>query len=186
MGHKPFWVLADYLARRGIATLRYDDRGVGRSTGDFANATTADFADDANAAINYLRSSVSIDASRIGLIGHSEGGLVVAGKVYPNSEIEIIANGKVIAKTMSDKTGEFVIVSKSNLKPGNHILSFKIITPEKKIKIADQAIAIKISDNKERIYINYNKLINNLNFANKYNLDKDNIYYEFKSKFLNA
>ena len=77
-----------------------------------------------------------------------EGGLVVAGKVYPNSEIEIISDGKVIAKTMSDKTGEFVIVSKNNLKSGNHILSFKIITPEKKIKIADQAIAIKISDNK--------------------------------------
>ncbi len=78
MGHKPFWVLADYLARRGIATLRYDDRGVGRSTGDFANATTADFADDANAAIKYLKSSGLIAPSRIGLIGHSEGGLVVA------------------------------------------------------------------------------------------------------------
>jgi pimeloyl-ACP methyl ester carboxylesterase len=78
MGHKPFWVLADYLARRGIATLRYDDRGVGRSTGDFANATTADFADDAYAAIKYLKSSGLIAPSRIGLIGHSEGGLVVA------------------------------------------------------------------------------------------------------------
>ncbi|MEE3624646.1 alpha/beta fold hydrolase [Nitrospirillum sp. BR 11752] len=75
-GHKPFLVLADALARRGIAVLRVDDRGVGRSTGDFDAATTPDFATDAAAGVAYLRTRADIDPARIGLIGHSEGGLI--------------------------------------------------------------------------------------------------------------
>lgn len=75
-GHKPFLVLADALTRRGIAVLRVDDRGVGRSTGDFDAATTPDFATDAEAGVAYLRGRADIDPRRIGLIGHSEGGLI--------------------------------------------------------------------------------------------------------------
>ncbi|TWB24724.1 hypothetical protein FBZ89_101350 [Nitrospirillum amazonense] len=75
-GHKPFLVLADALTRRGIAVLRVDDRGVGQSTGDFDAATTPDFATDAAAGVAYLRGRADIDARRIGLIGHSEGGLI--------------------------------------------------------------------------------------------------------------
>ncbi|MEM8739338.1 MAG: alpha/beta fold hydrolase [Planctomycetota bacterium] len=75
-GHKPFWVIADDLTRRGVAVLRYDDRGVGGSTGDFAGATHLDFAEDARAAATYLRSDPRIDKDRLGLIGHSEGGLI--------------------------------------------------------------------------------------------------------------
>jgi hypothetical protein len=74
--HRPFMVLADYLTRRGIAVLRFDDRGVGGSTGDFSKATTGDFADDALAGIEFLKGRKKIDPKRIGLIGHSEGGLV--------------------------------------------------------------------------------------------------------------
>ena len=74
MGHKPFLVLADYLVRQGIAVLRYDDRGVGMSSGDFANATTEDFASDVEAAISYLQTRGEIKS--IGLIGHSEGGII--------------------------------------------------------------------------------------------------------------
>jgi hypothetical protein len=74
MGHKPFLVLADYLARQGIAVLRYDDRGVGKSTGDFSTATTEDFATDVEAAIAYLNSRKEVKS--IGLIGHSEGGII--------------------------------------------------------------------------------------------------------------
>lgn len=73
MGHKPFLVLADYLTRRGIAVLRFDDRGSGSSEGNFASATTADFASDASAAVDYLRGRVEIDKKKIGLAGHSEG-----------------------------------------------------------------------------------------------------------------
>jgi pimeloyl-ACP methyl ester carboxylesterase len=74
MGHKPFLVLSDYLTRRGIAVLRVDDRGVGKSTGSFAIATTKDFASDALAGVEYLKTRKDIDPNRIGLIGHSEGG----------------------------------------------------------------------------------------------------------------
>jgi hypothetical protein len=75
-GHKPFHVLADHLARRGIATLRYDDRGVAKSTGDFAGSTSADFANDAEAAVRFLRGAPDIARDRVGVIGHSEGGII--------------------------------------------------------------------------------------------------------------
>ena len=75
-GHKPFLVLADYLTRRGIAVLRLDDRGVGGSTGNAALATSEDFAGDVLAAVEFLKSYYSTTKSRIGLIGHSEGGLI--------------------------------------------------------------------------------------------------------------
>lgn len=71
-GHKPFLVIADYLARHGIATLRYDDRGAGSSTGDPADATTEDFMEDAAAGLEFLRSTGRF--SKVGVIGHSEGG----------------------------------------------------------------------------------------------------------------
>ncbi len=74
LGHKPFQVIADYLARRGVVVLRSDDRGTGRSTGRFAGSTTRDFADDVAGAVRFLRSREFVD--RIGLIGHSEGGLI--------------------------------------------------------------------------------------------------------------
>lgn len=76
LGHRPFAVLADHLTRQGIAVLRYDDRGVGKSSGSFASATSADFADDAAAALKLLRSRVEVDPKRCGIIGHSEGGLI--------------------------------------------------------------------------------------------------------------
>lgn len=76
MGHRPFFVLADYLTRRGIAVLRFDDRGVGASTGDFAAATSVDFAGDARAGVAYLATRDEVDVGRIGLAGHSEGGLI--------------------------------------------------------------------------------------------------------------
>ncbi len=74
MGHKPFLVIADYLSRRGIAVLRVDDRGVGKSTGNFSEATTKDFASDALAGVEYLKTVKEINPKDIGLIGHSEGG----------------------------------------------------------------------------------------------------------------
>ena len=76
-GHKPFLILADHLTRQGIAVLRYDDRGVGESTGDFGSATIQDFVTDAESAVRFLQSRKEVDGERIGLIGHSEGGLVI-------------------------------------------------------------------------------------------------------------
>jgi hypothetical protein len=76
LGHKPFLVLSDYLTRKGIVVLRADKRGIGKSTGDLAKATTADFASDAEAGVAYLKSRPEADPRKIGLIGHSEGGVV--------------------------------------------------------------------------------------------------------------
>jgi|SRR5215469_686304 len=76
LGHRPFLVLADYLMRKGSAVLRYDKRGVGRSGGNYAAATTSDFAFDAEAAFSYLRARPEVDPRKVGLIGHSEGGVI--------------------------------------------------------------------------------------------------------------
>lgn len=78
MGHKYFLAIAEYLTQRGFAVLRYDKRGVGSSTGVYEGATSRDFADDVLAAIAYLKTHESIDSKRIGLIGHSEGGLIAS------------------------------------------------------------------------------------------------------------
>lgn len=75
-GYRPFRELADTLGRRGVAVLRLDDRGVGGSDAGSSNPTSADFADDIRAGIAYLRNRPEIDASRIGIVGHSEGGII--------------------------------------------------------------------------------------------------------------
>src|SRR5436309_3642962 len=76
MGHKPFLILSDYLSRHGLAVLRADDRGVGGSTGSTSGSTTADFAQDALAGVRFLKTHAKIDPAKIGLIGHSEGGVI--------------------------------------------------------------------------------------------------------------
>jgi pimeloyl-ACP methyl ester carboxylesterase len=90
MGHKPFWVIADYLSRNGIAVLRYDDRGVGQSQNISGPSTSADFATDANAAFDYLKTIPEVNASKIGLAGHSEGGLIAPIAASENNGIAFI------------------------------------------------------------------------------------------------
>ena len=90
LGHKPFLVLSDYLTRHGIAVLRADDRGTGKSTGDFATATTADFATDTEAGIAYLKTRPEVDPHKIGLIGHSEGGVIAPMVAARNSSVAFI------------------------------------------------------------------------------------------------
>lgn len=86
LGHKPFLVLADAITRAGLEVLRCDDRGVGASTGSFDRATTLDFADDALAAVTALRARPEVVKTRVGILGHSEGGIVapVAASRSPN------------------------------------------------------------------------------------------------------
>ena len=90
LGHKPFLVLSDYLTRHGIAVLRADDRGVGKSTGVFAKGTTADFATDAEAGVAYLKTRSEIDPHKIGLIGHSEGGVIAPMIAARNKDVAFI------------------------------------------------------------------------------------------------
>ncbi len=90
MGHKPFLVLSDYLTRHEIAVLRADDRGTAKSTGDFAAATTADFATDTEAGIAYLKTRPEINPHKIGLIGHSEGGMIAPMIAARNPDVAFI------------------------------------------------------------------------------------------------
>lgn len=76
MGHKPFLVLSDYLTRQGFAVLRYDDRGIAGSDGEFAKSTSRDFANDVKTVVAYLKTRKEINVKKIGLIGHSEGGAI--------------------------------------------------------------------------------------------------------------
>lgn len=87
-GHKPFWVIADHLTRHGIAVLRFDDRGYGASEGDFSVATTTDFASDVKSAVSYLKSRKEI--GRIGLIGHSEGGIIAPLAAVDSKDVKFI------------------------------------------------------------------------------------------------
>jgi uncharacterized protein len=89
-GHKPFLVLADYLTRKGILVLRVDDRGVGKSTGTLASATTADLATDAEASVAYLKTRPEVDLQKIGLIGHSEGGLIAPMVAAQEADVAFI------------------------------------------------------------------------------------------------
>ena len=90
MGHKPFLVLADYLTRQGIAVLRVDDRGVGDSTGSTTSSTSENFATDVLAGIEFLKGHKGINSKQIGLIGHSEGGLIAPMVAAQSADVAFI------------------------------------------------------------------------------------------------
>jgi pimeloyl-ACP methyl ester carboxylesterase len=90
LGHKPFHVIADSLTRRGIAVLRVDDRGVGGSTGKISTSTSEDFAGDVMAGIAFLKTRPEINLKQIGLIGHSEGGIIAPMVAVKSSDVAFI------------------------------------------------------------------------------------------------
>jgi fermentation-respiration switch protein FrsA (DUF1100 family) len=110
LGHKPFLVLSDYLTRHGIVVLRADDRGIAKSTGDFATATTADFATDVEAGIALLKSRPEVDPHRIGLIGHSEGAIIAPMVAARNRDV-----GFIVMLAGSSVPGDQLIVEQLRL-----------------------------------------------------------------------
>jgi len=136
--HRPFLVLADYLTRRGIAVLRYDDRGVGQSTGRFDLATTADFADDAMAGVTYLHGRQEIDPGRIGIVGHSEGGMVAPMVASQSPEVAFIVllagPGIRLDELILTQIGLFALADgateaqASALRAINHVIDQAIVT----------------------------------------------------------
>jgi len=90
LGHKSFLVLSDFLTKNGIAVLRYDDRGTALSKGDFKTATSADFATDVESAIMYLKTRKEINKNKIGLMGHSEGGLIASMVASKSKDVAFI------------------------------------------------------------------------------------------------
>lgn len=90
MGHKPFAVIANYLTNKGYIVLRVDDRGVGQTTGDRKKATSADFAKDASAAIDYLKTRKEVNQKKVGIMGHSEGGMIAPMLASERKDIDFI------------------------------------------------------------------------------------------------
>ncbi|HYV38535.1 MAG TPA: alpha/beta fold hydrolase, partial [Gemmataceae bacterium] len=128
LGHKPFLLIADYLTRRGIAVLRVDDRGIGGSTGSVSSSTSADFAVDVLTGIDFLKAHKEIDPKRIGLAGHSEGGII----------------GPMVASESKDVA--FVIMLAGSGVPGDEILlaQNKLILEAKGATKADIDLQLKL------------------------------------------
>ncbi len=127
-GHKPFMVLADHLTRNGIAVLRFDKRGVNQSTGTYEAADGRDFADDVLAGVNYLKTRPEINHQQIGLIGHSEGGVLAPMVAVKSKDIAFLVlmagatvNGKEIMleqhalNRRADGVSEEIISKESSL-----------------------------------------------------------------------
>ncbi len=116
-GHRPFLVLADYLTRRGIAVLRWDDRGVGGSSGNTMNSTSKDFAQDVLAAVEFLKTRREINPRKIGLLGHSEGGMVapLAASISKDiSFVVLMAGPGITGEEILYKQGELILRSMGN------------------------------------------------------------------------
>jgi pimeloyl-ACP methyl ester carboxylesterase len=111
-GHKPFAVIADFLTKRGYLVMRVDDRGVDKSTGDYINATTLDFAGDVNTSIDYLKTRSEVNKNKIVLIGHSEGAIIapmVASKRKDIDAIVMMAGaGEKISKLMLEQSAAII------------------------------------------------------------------------------
>lgn len=155
LGHKPFLVLADHLSRRGIAVLRVDDRGVGGSTGSITESTTEDFAGDALAGVAFLKGRKEIDPRKIGLAGHSEGGLtapiaaarsrdiafivMMAGTGLPGTEI-LLAQGRLILKANG--------ASESELKAQERLQTaiFRVMDQEKDEKTVQSKLSAAMKE----------------------------------------
>lgn len=130
-GHKIYKEIADYLTARGMAVLRVDDRGVGQTNGDYSKATTADFADDCIAAVNYLKSRKDINSKKIGALGHSEGGASISIAASKCKDIRFIIS---VAGLMTDGL--------SSLIQQNHDIVHTSPIPEHDMKRYDEVNAI--------------------------------------------
>jgi hypothetical protein len=183
LGHKPFLVLSDYLTRHGIAVLRCDDRGIGKSTGNFSSATTLDFATDALACVEYLKTRKEVDKKHIGLIGHSEGGIIAPIVANQSKDISFIVmmagpgisgekilelQSKLIAKAEGESDEDINKMMQFNIKLYNIAMQEKDSSKatEKIHKVIDE-IYNKMSDSvknfpensKERLYAQTKSLL---------------------------
>jgi len=163
MGHKPFLVIADWLSRRGIAVLRYDDRGISKSQGNYATATSADLATDAEAAFNYLLGNPKIKASAIGLLGHSEGGLIAPMVASTNAAIAFIVSlagpgvtGEQILYRQAADISRLSGIDEATIRENNEINQklYAIVKKEKDNVKAEQ-----------KVFITYGKILEGKNLS---------------------
>jgi len=155
LGHKPFLVLADYLTRRGVAVLRVDDRGVGGSTGSISSSTSEDFAGDVLAGLAFLKERKEIDSKKIGMIGHSEGGIIApiaAARSKDVAFIVLMAGTGVPGAQILEAQGQLILkaggASESLLKfqRGAQKRLVDIIAQEKDQKAAQVKLAAAVKE----------------------------------------
>lgn len=158
LGHKPFLILSDYFTKNGIAVLRFDERGVGNSTGNFGTATTYDLADDVEKAIEYLQSRKEVHQDKIGLIGHSEGGVIAP----------MIAS--------RNKNVDFIVLLAGPAMPGNELMLMQKYKIEKQMGMNDLML-----ENNQRIFRGAYDLVLNKKFSS--NELKDTLSGYFKSTY---
>ena len=134
-GHKVFLVLADYLTRHGIAVLRYDKRGIGASQGSFDTATLQDFASDAESAVAYLKARTDVDQKHIGLIGHSEGGMIAPAVAVARPDVAF-----VVLMAGTGVRGDAVLASQGELIARANGVPEAAIAKDKALRAAGFAI----------------------------------------------
>lgn len=124
-GHQPFAVIADHLTKQGFVILRVDDRGIGGTTGDVKNATTADFAKDVMVGLDYLKKRPEVNAKKLGMIGHSEGGMIAAMVGAERKDIDFIiflaAPGIKITELMVEQNQ--AVLAKSGM-PSKYVTAY--------------------------------------------------------------
>lgn len=163
-GHKPFKMIAEYLSKHGIAVLRYDERGVGSSQGDFSKATSIDFAQDAEAAFQFLKSVPEINPEKIGYLGHSEGGIVAPMVAYRNKEVF------------------FLVLLAGPILPGDEILFLQQQKINKMLGMSNDDIQRTVSFNKKAFELVKNETQENLKpklrklFEDELNSQPNNLY----------
>ncbi len=144
MEHKPFLVLSDYLTKNGIAVLRYDDRGTAKSTGDFSNSTTLDFVKDVESGVKYLKTRKEINPKKIGLIGHSEGGVIAPIVAVNDKNIAFIVmlagtgiRGDKLLLLQKELIERQMSIPENEIKKGQDLMSgaYEIIVNSDKNKI---------------------------------------------------
>lgn len=143
LGHKPFLVIADYLAKNGIGVLRFDDRGFGESEGNLMTATSEDFATDVESAVTYLKTRKEVDLKKIGLIGHSEGGMIapmIAARSNDIAFIVLLAGPGISGYELLPLQGE--LINRASGVSETDVLSAK------KISQGSFDIALKTGDSK--------------------------------------
>jgi len=134
VGHKPFAVIADYLTRQGYVVLRVDDRGIGQTTGDVKSATSKDFAADVNVGLDYLKGRKEVATNKIGMLGHSEGGMIAQMVAAERPDISFVVSlagpGQKIIDLMVDQNRAVLLaggVSKENVE--DYLKLYKLLVP---------------------------------------------------------
>ncbi|MDR0659595.1 MAG: alpha/beta hydrolase [Prevotellaceae bacterium] len=145
LDHRPFLVLSDYLTRNGIAVLRYDDRGFAESEGDAYTSTTADFATDALAGVHYLQSRKEVNPKRVGIIGHSEGGIIAFMLAAKEKDVAF-----VISMAGSAIRGDSIFILQNEIGGRGHGMTEEALLMARSINRSTYDVVLN-ADSKEEI-----------------------------------